>query len=328
MGSTKRLLFLAYCLLSALGYLLGSWLVPKPAWAADADAQPAPSHSDTTSAPPLRLVPGVLPPVTYPETALRYGIPDFVLTALGGGAALASALVGPDRENGPRGGIWFDEDVRNALRPADFDTQLAFRDASDVLFGLSLAEAFIGDALIHATWLRKSPDVGQQMALIDAEVFALAFGAAQLTANVVSRERPYGRTCGTAELDERSAQCTTNDRYLSHFSGHATVTFAMAAVTCAHHQALHLSGQRAWIPCLTGFTAASATAVFRIVSDMHYATDVLMGAAVGTLIGFAVPAVHYGIGGLTPRPASPKHAVSVLPILVGPSVGLTVIGVW
>jgi hypothetical protein len=306
---------LALMTVSALA-LAGVGLIPRPALARDTD--PTPPHET------LRLRPGALSPVIYPETALRFGVPDFLLTGLGGVAALTSALVGPNTENGPRGGVWFDEDVRDALRPADFNAQLAFRDTSDVLLGFSLAYAFIGDALIHATWLRKSPDVGRQMALLDAEVAAIAFGASQLTANIIGRERPYGRTCGTAELDERSSQCTTNDRYLSYFSSHATLTFAMAAVTCAHHNALGLSGGNSWIPCLSGFAVATTTAVFRIAGDMHYATDVLTGAAVGTLVGFAVPAFHYGFGSFRPRSPSGKNQISVLPTFGG----LSVNGVW
>jgi len=260
--------------------------------------------------------------VVYPDTARRFGAVDIVLTSLGGVAALTSALIGPSK-NGPQGGIWFDEEVRNALRPSDFDAQLAFRDTSDVLLGFSLAYAFIGDAMVNATWLRRSPDVGAQIALMDAEVAAIAFGASQLTANVVGRERPYGRTCGN-ELDERSSQCQTNDRHLSYFSGHSTLTFAMAAVTCAHHNALGLSGGKSWIPCLSGFTVAATTAAFRISADMHYATDVLTGAAVGTLIGFAVPAFHYGFGRFRPRAAPTKTQISVLPSFGG----VQVIGVW
>jgi hypothetical protein len=298
---------------SALGLALaGVWFTPRFAWA---------EHVNVGE---VRLEPGALPPVVYPKTALRFGPTDFVITGLGGVAALTSALIGPDMVNGPRGGIWFDEAVRDALRSDDFNTQLFFRDTSDVLMGLTLAHAFIGDALIHATWLRKSVDVGRQMALMDAEVTALAFGASQLTANAMSRERPYGRTCGTSELDEDSAQCTTNDRYLSYFSGHSTLTFALAAVTCAHHNALGLSGHHAWVQCLSSFTVATATAVFRIAGDMHYATDVLTGAAVGTLIGFAVPAVHYGFGNFRPRSTTRDVQISVLPTFGG----IRVMGVW
>src|SRR5262245_9611336 len=76
----------------------------------------------------LRLVPGALPPVVYPKTAWRFGAPDVVLTGAGVGMALASIFVGPN-PNGPRGeGTPFDEDVRDALLPSNFETQLLLRD--------------------------------------------------------------------------------------------------------------------------------------------------------------------------------------------------------
>jgi len=271
----------------------------------------------------LKITPGALPPVVYPKTALRVGVLDAVLSGVGATMAVAASVAGP-KSDGPHGsGTPFDEAIRDALLPNTFDMQLLFRDTSDALLGAAISYVFIGDALIHATWLRKSPDVGIQMALIDAEVTLLTLGLSQLTAHAVGRERPYGRECG-AELDEDSAHCTWNDRYLSFFSTHTSLSFSMAAVTCAHHHALGLSGRRPWIPCVVGFTAAAVTAFSRIMADQHYMTDVMTGAAVGTLVGFAVPAVHYGIGRLRPRGAHSSNSVVVLPTFGG----VTVRGVW
>jgi membrane-associated phospholipid phosphatase len=294
-------------------------VAPRVAFAQGAAAQKEPQSEQQT----LKLSPGALPPVVYPKTALRVGVIDAVLSGVGATMAVAASIAGPNG-NGPRGtGTPFDEAVRDALLPDSFDWRLLFRDTSDALLGASISYAFIGDALIHATWLRKSPDVGIQMALIDAEVTLLTLGVSQLTAHAVGRERPYGRECGN-EFDEDSAHCTWNDRYLSFFSTHSSLSFAMAAVTCAHHNALGLSGRHPWIPCAVGFTAAAVTAFSRIMADQHYFTDVVTGAAVGTLVGFAVPAVHYGIGGLRPRGSSSSTHVTILPTLGG----VTVRGVW
>ncbi len=55
-------------------------------------------------------------------------------------------------------------------------------------------------------------------------------------------------------------------------------------------------------PCATGFVLAAATAALRVVGDMHYLTDVLMGAVVGTATGFLVPyLLHYHDGPPEPR---------------------------
>jgi len=326
-------------LVSSTCVCLGLSLAPSiagidSALAADADPsvvvplKPAPATGKTTPGgdPDAKIIlrPGSLAPVVYPSAAARFGVPDLVVTGLGGATALVSIIVGPNREFGPRGGVLFDEDVRDLVRATDYTTQLAVRDASDVLLGFSMSYAFIGDALINATWLRKSPDVGAQIALLDVEVVALTLGIQQLVVNGIARERPYGRTCGTSELDERSSFCITNDRYVSHFSGHAAAAFALAAVTCAHHSAIPLSNGQAWIPCLSGFVGAAATAGLRVVGDMHYASDILVGAAVGTTIGFLVPALHYGIGSWTPH--SPISGVS-FNVLPTPQ-GVMVSGVW
>ncbi len=42
----------------------------------------------------------------------------------------------------------------------------------------------------------------------------------------------------------------------------------------------------------TGYAIAISTGYLRIAADKHYFTDVAVGAAVGTAVGFAVPALH------------------------------------
>lgn len=322
MRSRIRTFRFAYVLVIWLWHFC-TLLAPRVAFAEGSERVQEPKKQPETEQRVLKLTPGALPPVVYPKTALRVGVIDAVLSGVGASMAVVASIAGPTTD-GPHGsGTPFDEAVRDALLPSRFDVQLLFRDTSDALLGAAISYVFIGDALIHATWLRKSPDVGIQMALIDAEVTLLTLGVSQLTAHAVGRERPYGRECGN-ELDEDSAHCVWNDRYLSFFSTHSSLSFAMAAVTCAHHSALGLSGRRPWIPCAIGFTAAAVTAFSRILADQHYVTDVMTGAAVGTLVGFAVPAVHYGFGGIRPRGSHSRAHVTVLPTFGG----VSVTGVW
>ena len=48
------------------------------------------------------------------------------------------------------------------------------------------------------------------------------------------------------------------------------------------------------IACGTSFLAAAAVGMLRVVSDQHYGSDVVTGAAVGSLIGLGIPwLLHY-----------------------------------
>ena len=50
-------------------------------------------------------------------------------------------------------------------------------------------------------------------------------------------------------------------------------------------------------PCLFMIGAATTAGVLRIVYDEHWASDVLVGAAVGTVSGYVLPSLlHYGFG--------------------------------
>ena len=49
------------------------------------------------------------------------------------------------------------------------------------------------------------------------------------------------------------------------------------------------------LACAVALSAAGVVGTMRIVGDQHYTTDVLAGAAVGTLSGLGVPwLLHYG----------------------------------
>jgi membrane-associated phospholipid phosphatase len=224
----------------------------------------------------------------------RFTTADYLLTAAGGAMTLAAAVIKPASKAAFSGAILFDDAARDALRPGNIQTRYAFRDASDVGVSLAVTWPFFMDSLVTAWWYRGSRDVAQEMALIDLETFAVS-GAVQGVTNVlVGRERPYGRDCGTSELPEAALDCQGSTRYRSFFSGHAAFSFTGAALVCMHHFKNELLGSP-WdaLSCAGGYVVAATTSTFRIVGDVHYASDALTGALVGTLIGYGVPFLHY-----------------------------------
>lgn len=80
------------------------------------------------------------------------------------------------------------------------------------------------------------------------------------------------------------------DDNLSLFSGHTTLTFAVA--TSAGEVARRRGYKLAPVIYGTGYLVGITTGYLRIAADKHYFSDVAIGAAVGTAIGFIIPALH------------------------------------
>lgn len=247
---------------------------------------------------------------------------DYIVTGAGGAITLGAAIVHPRAKHSLSGPIGFDNGVRKALRADKLAARYDFRDASDVGLSLAVTWPFVSDALTTAWWYRGSRESAQEMALIDLEALAIT-GAIQGATNVfVSRERPFGKDCGKGELPEDAIDCQDSFHYRSFFSGHAAFSFTGAALICVHHFENELLGEP-WdaISCAGGYAVAATTATFRMVADVHYASDVLLGAAVGTLVGYGVPLLHYRVLGGGERLRAPQSAANQLQLTLYPAPG-------
>jgi len=286
----------------------------RPEEVAQIDVSPKVKPLPAPTTPTPHTAPAEPPPVPDPNPLVLGGTPqnpdfpvkplvwkwrrvttaDWIVGSSAGAVTLAMAIAQPLHTHAISGPILFDTQARNAFRATNVSTRYTFRDASDVGLSLAATWPFFVDSLITAWWYRGNRDAAEEMALIDLEALAIA-GAIQGTANVlVSRERPYGQTCGTSDLPESSIDCQGSVHYRSFFSGHSAFTFTTAALLCQDHEKNELLGEP-WdaITCGAGYVAAASTASFRMVSDMHYASDVLTGAIVGSIVGWGVPYFHY-----------------------------------
>lgn len=276
------------------------------------DAAPAPEEApkviEQSPMPPIRTNPvDILPPdVVYPPLVsvqpkpvewrrewARFSTTDWIITAAAASVTLATAIIPPQPKH-VYGGWLFDDDVRDALRLRDPQARFTARDVSDVILSLEATWPFFVDALITTWWFRGSPDAAAQMALVDAEALAIVTAIQGTTNTIVSRERPYGQVCGAPEQPNETNNCEGNVRHRSFFSGHSAFAFMSAGLICTHHVQLGLlRGAGDALACVTAYTGAAATATLRVMGDMHYATDVITGALVGTTVGVLVPLLHY-----------------------------------
>jgi membrane-associated phospholipid phosphatase len=134
-------------------------------------------------------------------------------------------------------------------------------------------------------------DEGFLSGLNDAVVVAESGLAATATASMMtlaaSRPRPflYG---DKAPLSARNGP----DASLSFLSSHTTVSFALATSTFMTARRLHPKWKAQWLVLGVGLGAASFVGAARVLGGMHFITDVVGGAVVGTSIGVLIPAMH------------------------------------
>ena len=207
-----------------------------------------------------------------------------VIGTLGFGAIVLEFLVKPPATPRWEGPILFDEDARNALRAGSETGRSRAALASD--FGyLGLPVYAIGVEAGLVTWLGKGQfDAALQLALINAEALAVNGVLTRVTQRAVARMRPDGTSDNT-----------------SFFSGHTSAAFTTASALCVQHSRLEIYGGIAdKLVCPAAVAVAATTGLLRMIADRHWASDVMAGAAFGTLVGATVSWVHLGEPGSAP----------------------------
>lgn len=262
------------------------------------------SHADEYA--PSRLTGKPLPAPGLPERGegsprswdprwRKFGTFNYILTGAGFVTAGASSAITPVPSRWQERNR-LDEWGRRTLGIDDYDSALWARDLSDVLVSVNMVYPMLIDSLIIMYWYRASDEVAAQMALITLEAVAINAAIQGLTSGTVSRERPYVRDCGGA-INQNLDDCIERDRYRSFFSGHASNAFTAASVSCSHHMRHAVFGHpfADGLACGTAYATASTVALMRVVGQRHFISDVVTGAAVGTLTGLGVPWLfHYG----------------------------------
>jgi membrane-associated phospholipid phosphatase len=248
--------------------------------------------------------------------ALAHDDPVFLAAELSGSAATALVLGlsagGPETSCGLCGTNALDVAVRNAIylhnsrAPA-----LASHAVSSVAAPVLALATVVVPALSYG---RPAYALADSVTVMDSALLTL--GMTTFTKDIAGRERPsfhFGRGSETEYADKPS------ERFRSFFSGDTSFAFSVlsSSATLAYERGYVTAPYAAAFGGVLGV----ATGTLRMMADMHWLTDVLTGAVVGTATGVALPLL------LHPR-VREEHHVSVMPILTPGFSGAAVSGAF
>jgi membrane-associated phospholipid phosphatase len=199
------------------------------------------------------------------------------------------------------------------------------RSTANALSNLALYMSIVHvvvDSVGVAMLAEQNTQVGFEMLSMDAEAYAVTLLLNGITKRVAGRTRPYTEGCATNP--NYAAGCGKPDQYASFYSGHAAISATSAGLICAQHTQLSLYGGAAdMAACADAIVLTSLTGALRVISDNHWASDVVVGHLIGFASGYFVPTLlHFHSA---PAAASSAVRVRVLP-QVGDQLGLVAVG--
>jgi membrane-associated phospholipid phosphatase len=251
----------------------------------------------------------------HPQHRLANDDPTFLAVEVAGSAAVAVTLILAGG-SAPTECRWcgtnsLDVSVRNAIY---LDDSKAAGVASHVV-SLGAAPLLALGAVVLPALGSEHPSYAIADSVKILNAFLLTEGFAEFAKHVSARERPafyFGR-----EGETEFASVPT-DRYKSFFSGDTAWAFAITAssATVAYERGYWTAPYAA----VGGAVLGVATGTLRMAADVHWLTDVLTGAAVGTGVGIAMPLL------LHPRKDTDAPQVTVVPVMTGGLAGVMASG--
>jgi membrane-associated phospholipid phosphatase len=181
---------------------------------------------------------------------------------------------------------------------------------SDVLAYALIPAAVAGlDAL--ATWRSgaRAEDFWKSWGtdvLLLLESMAISQSVNQAVKFIAGRERPF---VARLSPEEKLLTADPRDNNLSFYSGHTSTAFSLvsAATTIARLRGL----RQWWLVAAVGFPLAALTGLMRMVADKHFLSDVLVGAFVSSMIGWAIPTLHGRAGPVEWRASASPNGVGL-----------------
>ena len=215
----------------------------------------------------------------YSESVFTYGIKkDILLGTLSLGLFASPFFVNNIPENAPTGLL------RQDVNMFDRNFMFSYNKPLDIVSDYGVY-ALLALPVLSLKRNYTEKEAWLTYGIMYAEAFLLTFGTKDVLKNAIVRYRPYVYNDGIPAGQEY-------DYYKSFPSGSTALAFLSAGFLGATFSAEYPYSSRK-IPIITGvYTLATGIAALRIVSGTHFLTDVLTGAAIGSLFGWVIPVLH------------------------------------
>ena len=198
----------------------------------------------------------------------------------------------------------FDDDIRTKLQGSKSKSMDKATDVGNLLgdpfLHLGIAAAVYGGGILADSprWKETGEMLGEAAILADATTFVLK--------EAIGRARPF---VNDGKGSFKPGGFKTD--YDSLPSMHTSSSFAMASVMAATSESMTTK--------VLYYSAATFVGFSRIYQDKHWASDVVLSAAIGELCGRIVTATHVKKG---------SSKISFIPFVSENSAGLAMLGRW
>jgi membrane-associated phospholipid phosphatase len=155
---------------------------------------------------------------------------------------------------------------------------------------IAVPGAFIIGAAMYATGRLSHSERTAELGLYGTEALLVGEGVGSVMKDVFGRARPYVDSVPNPDNWQVFRGFTGGDKYRSFPSGHTVAGFAAAAAVSAETSrwwpgAIYVIGP-------TMYGGAALIGLSRMYENRHWASDVIMGAAIGTFAGTKVVRYH------------------------------------
>jgi membrane-associated phospholipid phosphatase len=173
---------------------------------------------------------------------------------------------------------------KNDINALDRSLMFSYNETLDKISDYGVY-AFLALPIISLAGNIKDKNAWLTYGIMYAEAFALTFGTKDLLKNAIVRYRPY-------MYDGGVPSGLADDYYNSFPSGSTALAFLSAGFLSATFSAEYPDSK--WkVPVIAGaYAIAGGIASARIISGSHFITDVLTGAAIGSVYGWVIPLLH------------------------------------